>query len=233
MSFRSDLSDFDKFKKKIDQHAEKDIAEGLQKGVRRALAGFRKDFMASTDADIQGKTTAGQGPPRRRFRSIGRSISWRMKSNRPVRIKDVGGSISTDSLAALAMEEGATQKPTGDAQNLAIPMLKPGRPNTAPSGKVRRKWRNAEKCMKDATILARYEFFTKSQSNGNKVIMAKFTTGRRKGKTFPAWLLTPEVKQKPIFNWEKTYRRTKRRFSDRISTELSKGLRKWARRRKR
>ena len=234
MNLRADFSDFEAFGDKSNRHFEKDAAEGMYKGVRRSLAGFRKDFFRATQVDFEGKNSGGQGQPRSRFRSIGQSFKWRMNTRKaPKRLKDVGGSIGSTSPAAYAMEKGTTAKNESGGKYLAIPLIKVGKENTTPRGKVKRKWRSAQIAQNDPALARRFDFFTHTDSDGTKTIRAKYKRGRKKGTSFPAFLLKEETKQDKILRFEYTWKKNRNKNMNRIQTELGKSLRRFMRRKKR
>lgn len=125
---------------------------GAYKGIRRGLAGFRKDWLKTVPVNIKGR--GGKAANNKRTgRNIGSTFIWGMTPKKESMVKEntrLGGDIGTSSFAAHGLEVGGTFGPT-KSQFLTIPITGDDSlhraSNTSAAGRVKPRWKTVEKAL--------------------------------------------------------------------------------------
>jgi len=215
-------------------------AQGMYRGTRRVLAGFRKDWLKSTPVHIKGKGAKGAGNTRS-GRNVGSTFIWSMTPRNESQVKKVSqidGQISTHSFAAHGLEIGGTVKGR-DGGNLAIPITGLDalhrKVNTKANGRVKGRWKTVRRALDQKTwqfklidkgshqvILTRKKMTKKAmKDSSNRKIGAK-----ERRPWCPIFRLVKSVTLKPgrlrfFYTWEKLQKVSLRRFEKELDAKLA------------
>ena len=219
---------------------------GAYKGIRRGIAGFRKDWLRVVPVDIKGK--GSKAPNNKRTgRNIGTSFIWAMKPKKESMVKEktkVGGDLGTSSFAAHGLEIGGTVSPK-KSEFMSIPITGDDAlhraSNTKANGRVKPRWKTVERALSNKSW--QFKLIDKGRS---KVILTrkkmtkkalKDSSNRKKGSKdrrpwVPIFRLVRSITMKRgrlkfFSTWERLNPKTLDRFEQMIDAELKKT---WAKR---
>ena len=216
-------------------------AQGMYRGTRRVLAGFRKDWLRSTPVHIKGKGTKAAGN-KRSGRNIGSTFLWFMQPKQETQVKaisQIGGELSTHSYAAHGLEVGGKIK-ARKSRNLAIPITGMDalhrKINTKANGNVKSRWKTVARALDQKT----WQFKLVDRGNHQVILTRKKMTKkalkesshRKKGGKeprpwCPIFRLVPSVTLKPgrlrfLSTWERLRGVSLIRFEKELDATLGK-----------
>ena len=153
----------------------------VKEGLEYMLAGFRKEFLATTPAHLS-----------RRRRGLASNSSWPIESTGNT-LDSLVVSLFTESPAAHLMEVGGTVKPKS-GQYLALPLA--GALNKAGTARLPGYRTPAEARARRGAV-----FVTYTTKKGTKLLLEVRRGGKRQRGTIAAYVLVPSLHAKPVLGF--------------------------------
>lgn len=215
--------------------------KGAYKGIRRGLAGFRKDWLKVVPVNIKGR--GSKAPNNKRTgKNIGSSFIWAMNPKNESMVKEktkIGGQIESASFAAYGLEIGGAAR-AKDSKFLAIPITGTDAlhraSNTKANGRPKPRWSTVPKALNNKS----WQFKLVDRGRSKIILTRKKMTkkalrdssNRKKGATnkrpwVPIFRLIRSIYMEPgklrfFRTWERLNSKTLTRFEQMLDDQLKK-----------